>query len=57
MKQRIQFKSRPPKEYTSLGTKLICRGVEVLEFPTPKQAKLAAERWNAKHEKTLQQCQ
>jgi len=56
MKRRIQLKNRPPKDYTSRGNQLICKGIVVRECESRKQAKLAAERWNAKHEKTLQTC-
>jgi len=56
MKQRIQFKKTPPKDYTTNGNFLVCRGIPIHEFCNPKAAKLAAERWNAKHENNLQ-CQ
>lgn len=54
MKVRIQFKKTSPKEYTSNGCNLVCRGIVVRTLPTAKLAKLAAERWNHKHQQSLQ---
>ena len=50
MKRRIQFKKRPTPEYSSEKGILYCKGLPVKVYESSKLAKLAAERWNTKHE-------
>jgi hypothetical protein len=50
MKKRIKFKKKPEPEYYSEKGILYCRGLPFKVYESSKLAKLAADRWNAKHE-------
>jgi hypothetical protein len=53
MKKRIKFKKKPDPEYYSEKGILYCRGLPFKVYESSKLAKLAAERWNTKHEQAI----